>query len=51
MFIRYRKDGFVIGSFDSLYVVTKEQGHWGDQIDFGHGPMKKESRRGFSGKR
>ena len=28
-FVRYRADGSVIGHFDSIYVVTKEDGHWG----------------------
>jgi len=28
-FTRYRKDGSVIGGFDSIYVVTCEEGHWG----------------------
>lgn len=28
-FSRYRADGSVIGGFDSLYVVTLEDGHWG----------------------
>ena len=28
-FARYRKDGSLIGAFDSIYVVTKENGHWG----------------------
>lgn len=28
-FTRFRKDGSVIGGFDSIYVVTKEDGHWG----------------------
>jgi hypothetical protein len=28
-FTRYRADGSVIGSFDSIYVVTCEKGHWG----------------------
>ena len=28
-FVRYRKDGSVIGGFDSIYVVTCENGHWG----------------------
>lgn len=28
-FTRYRKDGSVIGGFDSIYVVTCEDGHWG----------------------
>ena len=28
-FTRYRKDGSVIGGYDSIYIVTKENGHWG----------------------
>jgi len=28
-FTRYRNDGSVIGGFDSIYVVTCENGHWG----------------------
>ena len=28
-FTRYRRDGSVIGSFESLYIVTKEDGRWG----------------------
>ena len=28
-FTRYAKDGSVIGGFDSIYVITKENGHWG----------------------
>jgi hypothetical protein len=28
-FTRYRADGSVLGQFDSVYVVTKEDGHWG----------------------
>lgn len=28
-FTRYRADGGVIGGFDSIYVVTCEDGHWG----------------------
>jgi hypothetical protein len=28
-FTRYRADGSVIGTFDCLYVVTRENGHWG----------------------
>ncbi len=28
-FTRYRSDGGVLGTFDSIYVVTKEDGHWG----------------------
>jgi hypothetical protein len=28
-FTRYRADGSVIGGFNSIYVVTREDGHWG----------------------
>jgi hypothetical protein len=28
-FTRYRADGSVIGGFDSIYVITCENGHWG----------------------
>jgi hypothetical protein len=28
-FIRYRADGSVLATFDSLYIVTKQDGHWG----------------------
>ena len=28
-FARYAADGSIIGEFDSVYVVTKENGHWG----------------------
>ena len=28
-FTRYRADGSMIGGFDSIYVVTCENGHWG----------------------
>ena len=28
-FVRYRKDGSELGAFDSIYVVTCENGHWG----------------------
>ncbi|HWA03277.1 MAG TPA: hypothetical protein VG819_07080 [Rhizomicrobium sp.] len=28
-FVRYRADGSVIGRFDSIYVITCEDGHWG----------------------
>ncbi|MGZ6023080.1 MAG: hypothetical protein ACXWLQ_10850 [Rhizomicrobium sp.] len=28
-FTRFRKDGSVIGGFDSIYVITCEKGHWG----------------------
>ncbi len=30
-FVRYRKDGSVIGGFDSIYIVTRLNGHWGIQ--------------------
>jgi len=28
-FVRYRADGSVLSTFDSLYIVTEENGHWG----------------------
>ncbi len=28
-FSRYRKDGSLIGTYESLYIVTKENGRWG----------------------
>jgi hypothetical protein len=31
-FTRYRADGEVIGGFDSIYVVTLQDGHWGVKI-------------------
>jgi hypothetical protein len=31
-FTRYRKDGSVLGGFDSIYVVTRQDGHWGIKI-------------------
>jgi hypothetical protein len=30
-FTRYRKDGSVLGGFDSIYIVTHLDGHWGIQ--------------------
>ncbi|MFN3585327.1 hypothetical protein [Phenylobacterium sp.] len=30
-FARYRKDGSVLGAFDSIYIVTKVDGRWGIQ--------------------
>ncbi len=30
-FTRYREDGSVIGSYDSIYIVSKQDGHWGVQ--------------------
>jgi hypothetical protein len=37
-FTRYRKDGSVIGGFDSIYVVTKEDGHWGVKCRSSYAP-------------
>src|SRR4051794_18962656 len=31
-FVRYRADASVLGTFDSLYVITHEDGHWGVKI-------------------
>ncbi len=31
-FSRYRKDGSKIGTYESLYVVTKENGRWGVKL-------------------
>jgi hypothetical protein len=31
-FTRYRGDAAVIGAYDSLYVLTKEQGRWGIKL-------------------
>ena len=30
-FARYRKDGSLIGAFDSIYIVTRVNGRWGIQ--------------------
>ena len=37
-FTRYRKDGSVIGGFDSIYVITREHGHWGVKIRSSYAP-------------
>ena len=37
-FTRYRKDGSVIGGFDSVYVVTREDGHWGVKARSSYAP-------------
>lgn len=37
-FTRYRRDGSVIGGFDSIYVVTKESGHWGVKARSSYAP-------------
>ena len=31
-FTRYRKDGSVIGTYESLYILTKENGKWGVKL-------------------
>ena len=31
-FVRYRADESVIGAFDSIYIVTNDNGHWGIKI-------------------
>ncbi|CAN5635953.1 hypothetical protein BH23GEM3_BH23GEM3_02640 [soil metagenome] len=31
-FTRYRQDGSIIGSYESLYIVTKENGRWGIKL-------------------
>ncbi len=37
-FTRYRRDGSVIGGFDSIYVVTCEDGHWGIKARSSYAP-------------
>jgi hypothetical protein len=37
-FTRYRKDGSVIGGFDSMYVITLQDGHWGVKIRSSYAP-------------
>lgn len=37
-FSRYRKDGSVIGGFDSIYVITREDGHWGVKARSSYAP-------------
>jgi hypothetical protein len=37
-FTRYRADGSVIGGFDSIYVVTREDGHWGVKARSSYAP-------------
>jgi len=31
-FVRYRADGSIIGSYESLYILTKEDGRWGVKL-------------------
>ena len=31
-FTRYRQDGSIIGSYESLYILTEEQGKWGVKL-------------------
>ena len=37
-FVRYRQDGSEIGGFDSIYVVTREDGHWGVKARSSYAP-------------
>ena len=37
-FTRYRKDGSVIGGFDSIYVITCENCHWGVKASSSYAP-------------
>lgn len=37
-FTRYRADGGIIGGFDSIYVVTRQDGHWGVKIRSSYAP-------------
>jgi hypothetical protein len=37
-FTRFRKDGSVLGGFDSIYVVSCENGHWGVKIRSSYAP-------------
>jgi hypothetical protein len=37
-FTRYRKDGSVLGEFDSVYVVTNQDGHWGIKARSSYAP-------------
>jgi hypothetical protein len=37
-FTRYRADGSVIGGFDSIYVVTCENNHWGIKARSSYAP-------------
>lgn len=38
IFVRYSKDGKVLGTFPSLYSVTLENGHWGVQARSSYAP-------------
>ncbi len=37
-FTRYRADDSVIGGFNSIYVVTRENGHWGIKARSSYAP-------------
>lgn len=37
-FARYRKDGSLLGGYDSIYVVNNEGGHWGVKIRSSYAP-------------
>jgi hypothetical protein len=30
-FSRFRGDGSLIGAFETIYIVTRQEGHWGIQ--------------------
>lgn len=36
---RYRMDGTLVKTFDSLYVITRQDGHWGIKIRSSYAPM------------
>ena len=44
-FARYREDGSVIGEYDSIYVVNKQDGHWGVQARCSFAPMNRQHTR------
>ena len=37
-FARYRKDGSILGGYDSIYIVNNEAGHWGVKIRSSYAP-------------
>ena len=37
-FARYRKDGSILGGYDSIYIVNDEAGHWGVKIRSSYAP-------------
>ena len=38
VFTRFREDGSVLARYESLYVVTKQDGHWGVQARSSYAP-------------